>query len=213
MQAILRIYRGWSHRARGLVLGFVVVAFVGLAAGCGSKSKAPASTAAPPTTTAAVTTTVAKKKAAPKPAGKIPASAAPQAKAYVTAHGADIKLVVHYESAIQTAIAEVVNSPLMTPLQNATQTTDNKIIKILPRFRGPYKQDALGLTEQQISTQANAIEKSMKTLLGYVAFPTPATLTEYTDQYQNAVLAWNKAIKAVWTVANVPKPPTICTTC
>jgi hypothetical protein len=209
MQAISRIDRGWPQLTRSLALGFVVVAFAGFVAGCGSKSSTPASTALPPTTT----TTVAKTKPAPTAPAKIPASAAPAAKAYIAAHGADIKLVVRYESTVQTAIAEVVNSPLMTPLQQSTQETYNQLDKILPRFHGPYKQDALGLTEQEISTQAKAIHSSMKTLLSYVAYPTPATLTEYTDQYQKAVLAWNRAIKAVWTVANVLKPPTICTTC
>jgi hypothetical protein len=213
MQAISRIDRSWSQLARSLALGVVVVAFAGFVAGCGSKSSAPASTALPPTTTAPVTTTAAKTKTAPTPPAKIPASAAPAAKAYIAAHGADVKLVVHYESTIQTAIAEVENSPLMTPLQNTTQTTYNKLYKVLPRFHGPYKQDALGLNEQEISTQATAIAGSMKTLLNYTSFPTPATLTEYTDQYQKAVLAWNATIKAIWTVANVPKPPTICTTC
>lgn len=217
MQAISRIDRSRSHPARSLVLGLVAVACAGFVAGCGSKSSAPASTALPPTTSAPVTTTVAKTvaktKAAPKPPAKLPASAAPAAKAYIAAHAADIKLVAGYEHDVQIAIAEVVNSPLMTPLQQATQTTYNRLSKVLPRFHGPYKQDALGLTEQEISTQVKAIYGSMKTLLNYVSFPTPATLTEYTNQYQSAVLAWNRAIKAVWTVAKVPKPPTICTTC
>ena len=53
----------------------------------------------------------------------------------------------------------------------------------------------------------------MKILLNYTHFPTPVTLSEYADTYQEAVLAWNKAVKAIWTVAHVPKPPTICTTC
>jgi hypothetical protein len=213
MQAISRIGQGWSPRARRLALGLAVAAFSGFVAGCGSSSNSPASTALPPTTTAPVTTTVAKTKAAPTPPAKIPASAAPEAKAYIAAHGADIKLVAGYEHDVQIAISEVVNSPLMTPLQQSTQTTYNKLYKVLPRFHGPYKKDALGLTEQEIATQAKAIYNSMETLLNYTAFPTPATLTEYTDQYQKAVLAWNKAIKAVWAVAKAPKPPAICTTC
>jgi hypothetical protein len=213
MQAISRIDRGWSQLAQGLALGFVVVAFAGVVAGCGSKSKAPASAALATTSTAPVTTTVAKTKPAPKVPATIPASAAPAAKAYIAARGADIKLVAGYEHDVQIAIAEVENSPLMTPLQQSTQKTYNKLFKILPRFHGPYKQDALGLNEKEISTQANAIYKSMETLLNYTAFPTPATLTEYTDQYQSAVLTWNRAIKAIWTVANAPTPPVICTTC
>jgi hypothetical protein len=214
MQAISRIDRSWPRRARILLPALVAIAFVGVVAGCGSKSKSPstpASTALPTTTTTA--TTVAKKKTAPKLPTKIPASAAPQAKAYIAAHSADLKLVVRYESDVQTAVAEVVNSPLMTPLQQSTQTALDNISKVLPKFHGPYKQDALGLTEQQIAKQANGVGASMKTLLEYVAFPTPATLNEYTTQYQNVVLAWNKAVKAIWTVAKALKPPTICTTC
>lgn len=209
MQAISRIDRGWPRRARILVPALVVIACAGAVAGCGGSktTSTPASTALP------TTTTVAKKKTAPKLPTKIPASAAPQAKAYIAAHSADMKLVVRYESDVQTAIAEVENSPLMTPLQQSTQTALNNISKVLPRFHGPYKQDALGLTEQQISKQANGVKASMKTLLGYVAFSTPATLNEYTTQYQNVVLAWNKAVKAIWTVAKALKPPTICTTC
>jgi hypothetical protein len=209
MQAISRITRGWSRPARILV----PVLLVAVLAGCGSKSSnnsTPVSTALPPTTTAPVTTVA--KKPAPKPT-KIPASAAPLAKAYIAAYGANIKLVARYEHDVQIAIAEVQNSPLMTPLTVSTQAAYNKLYKVLPRFKGPYKADALGLTEQQIAKEANALETSMKTLLGYTAYPTPATLTEYTNQYQDAVLGWNKAIKAVWTAAKAPKPPTICTTC
>jgi hypothetical protein len=209
MQAISRIKRGWSRSALILALGLLVVVL----AGCGSKNTSnstPASTALPTTTTAPVTTVA--KKPAPKPT-KIPASAAPLAKAYITAHGADVKLVARYEHDVQIAIAEVQNSPLMSPLTVSTQQDYNKLYKILPRFRGPYKTDALGVTEHQIANQANALEKSMETLLSYTAYPTPATLTEYTNQYQDAVLAWNKATKAIWTAAGIPKPPTICTTC
>ncbi len=54
---------------------------------------------------------------------------------------------------------------------------------------------------------------SMYSLLQYTAFPTPATLTEYTNEYQTAILAWNKAVKSIWLAAGVPKPPHICTSC
>src|SRR5271154_3583276 len=112
MQAISRIERGWSRPALILALGLLVIVL----AGCGSKSNntsTPVSTALPPTTTTPVTT--AAKNPAPKPT-KIPASAAPLAKAYITAHGADVKLVAGYEHDVQIAIAEVQNSPLMSPL-------------------------------------------------------------------------------------------------
>jgi len=213
MQAISRIDRGWPRRARFVVPALLAIALLGVAAGCGSKSKSPstpASTALP--TSTAATTTVAKVKAAPIPT-KIPASAAPQAKAYIAAHSADLKRVVSYESAVQTATAEVINSPLMTPLQNSTQTEYNKLHALLPKFRGPYKQDALGVTEQEVATQATALGTSMKSLLEYVTYPTPETLTEYTNLYQKAILSWNKAVKAIWAAANTPKPPIICTTC
>ena len=94
------------------------------------------------------------------------------------------------------------------------RSTYNKLYKVLPQLPwASTKQDALGLTEQQIAKQAVALETSMKTLLSYTSFPTPATLTEYTNQYQKAVLAWNKATKAIWAAPKMPKPPTICTTC
>jgi hypothetical protein len=209
MQAISRKDRGWARLARVLVPALFVLAVAGCG-GSSSSTSTPVSTALPTTTTAPATS---KKKAAPKPLATIPASAAPQAKAYVASHGADVKLAAGYEHDVQIAIAEVVNSPLMSPLQISAQKAYNKLYKILPHFKGPYKQDALGRTEQEVATQANALEKSMETLLNYTAFPTPATLTEYTDQYQDAVLGWNKAVKAIWTAANAPKPPVICTTC
>jgi uncharacterized lipoprotein YmbA len=211
MQAISRIERSWSQRTR-VVPVVIVIVFAAFTAGCGSKST-PTSTAAPASTTTPVTTTAAKKAVVVKPIKPIPASAAPRAKAYIAAHGADVKLVAGYEHNIQVAIAEVVNSPLMTPLQQATEQTGYKISKVLPRFKGPYTQDALGQNEKQISTQAHAIEGTMKILLNYTNFPTPVTLGEYADTYQKVVLAWNKAVKAIWTVAHVAKPPTICTTC
>ncbi|HWB22413.1 MAG TPA: hypothetical protein VG652_05955 [Gaiellaceae bacterium] len=201
---------------RVLVPVLLVIGLAGVLAGCGSSSKTPstpASTALPTTTEPLTTTADTTKQPAPKPIPAIPVSAAPQAKAYIAAHGADVKLVAGYEKDVQTAIAEVINSPLMSPLQVSTQKAYNKLYKILPHFKGPYKKDALGLTEQEIATQANAIEKSMNTLLNYTAYPTPVTLGEYTDQYQAAVLAWNKAVKAIWTAAKTAKPPTICTTC
>ncbi len=213
MQAISRIDSGCSRLARFLVPALVVTAFLLVAAGCGStKSNTPVSTAVPTSTTAPGTTTVAKK-AAPKPIQKIPASAAPRAKAYIAAHEADIKKVIAYESAVQVATAEVQNSPDYNDLQQTTQVQYNKLSKLLPRFKGPFTADALGYWERQISVQANSLEKSMKALLNYTAFPTPATLTEYTDAYQSAILGWNKAIKTIWAAANVPSPPKICTTC
>ena len=208
MRGILQSERSWPS-ARQIVVPALAIAFAFGVVACGSKSSS-TTTSTTTTTTAAATTTVAKPAAKPV---TIPASAAPRAKAYIAAHGADVKLVVTYESAVQVAISQVVNSPLMTPLQQATQKQYNKLYKLLPKFAGPYSKDALGVYEKRVAVQAAAIDKSMETLLNYTAFPTPATLTEYTDQYQAAVLAWNKAIKAIWTVASAPTPPTICTTC
>jgi hypothetical protein len=143
----------------------------------------------------------------------IPASAAPQARAYIVSHEANAKLVADYEAVIQKAVANVQNSPLMTPLQQSAQATYTKISLVLPKLQGPFADDALGSAETQVFTQAKAIKSSIHALLEYAAFPTPATLTAYTTAYQNAVLAWNKAVRAVWRAANVAGSPTICTTC
>ena len=147
MQANSRIGRGWSQQARVLAPVLIVVAFASLTAACGSKST-PASTAALTTTTTPVTTTAAKKVVV-KAIKPIPASAAPRAKAYIAAHGADIKRVAGYEHDIQIAIAQVVNSPLMTPLQTATQKTGYKISKVLPRFKGRTRRTRSGTTRSR----------------------------------------------------------------
>jgi hypothetical protein len=150
--------------------------------------------------------------AAPKTV-TIPASAAPQARAYIVSHESNAKLVADYEAVIQKAVANVQSSPLMTPLQQSTQATYTKIGRVIPKLEGPFAHDTLGSVETQVFTQAKAIKASMHALLEYAAFPTQATLTAYTTLYQNAVLAWNKAVRAIWRAANTAGSPTICTTC
>jgi hypothetical protein len=213
MQVISRI-PGWSHSAlrwaRVLTPVAVIIAFSGFAAGCGSKSAAVSTPASSTITTPVKQPAVTI--AAAKPA-KIPTSAAPRAKAYVTAHGADLKRVRSLEASVQTAISEVENSPVMNPLQQSTQQAYATLGKVVPRLRGPFGHDPLGTTESEVYTRSKAIEKSMYTLLQYTAFPTPATLNEYTTLYQNAILGWNRAVQAIWLAAGVATPPKICTTC
>lgn len=93
--------------------------------------------------------------------------------------------------------------------QDAQQAHDN-----LDNVRDDFAQTTttsgnLGNAELEVFTAANDLKNAMGALVTYTGSPNPATLAQFTTQFQTARGEWNDGVRVVWDIAGRRGAPTL----
>jgi hypothetical protein len=133
------------------------------------------------------------------------------ARSYILDHRSDINTVQVSVQSVQAGVAIAQKSPSIDVInqlaQLAQQAHDN-----LDAVRNDFASSdggALGDAELEVFSAANDLKNSMGALVAYTGNPNPATLAQFTSQYQAGLSEWNQGIRAIWRIAHRTKPPVV----
>lgn len=129
------------------------------------------------------------------------------ARSYITGNlGIEADHVTAYVAVVEIDIGP--HTSIDKVAQDAQQAHDH-LDAVRDDFATADDSGDLGKAETEVFTAANDLKNAMGALVAYTGDPNPATLAQFTTQYQTAKGEWNDGVKTIWRIARRKGAPTI----
>jgi hypothetical protein len=126
--------------------------------------------------------------------------------AYIKNHGLDASRV---QASVDDVGIDIATKASIDQTAQDAQQAHNGIDSVRNDFADTSSNGSLDNAEVEVFGAANDLKNAMGALVSYTGDPNPATLAQFTTQYQNARGEWNAGVRAIWRMAGREHPPTI----